>query len=352
MSLKIKGVRSFLVVIFVIALNTGFAQTTARGEDDASSTKETFPGTAPAVLWRNPDDIATRDLFFGPGGKEDAPPEATFTFLNEDTAGSNPKFDVRDANGVKWKIKLGDEAQPETVATRLVWAVGYFADEDYFVRETTIADMPAHLHRGNQFVQGGDVVYNARLERDRKGEKKIGEWRWKENPFSGSRELNGLRVMMALLNSWDTKDMNNTVLEQKSKDGLDGAPQIFFISDLGASFGAPGFAWPHSKSRGNLKAYSDSKFIKKVTADYVDFNAPARSALIRSFDVPDFVKRIRLRWIGRRIPIADARWIGGLLGQLSATQIRDAFRAAGYSPEEVEGYSRVIEARIAELKQL
>ena len=351
MPLKIKAVRSFFLVVLLIALNTGLAQTPARGEDKTTAAKENLPGAGSAILWRNPDDITTRDLFFGPGGKQDVPPEGTFTFIEEDLAGTNPKFDVRDINGVKWKVKLGEEAQPETVATRFVWAVGYFADEDYFVRETTIADLPTHLHRGNNLIQAG-VVYNARLERDRQGEKKIGEWHWKDSPFDGSRELNGLRVMMALLNSWDVKDSNNAVVEKKNKDGVDGTPQVYFISDLGASFGAPGFAWPHSKSRGNLEAYSDSKFIKKVTKEYVDFNAPTRPALIRSFDVPDFVRRIHLQWIGRRVPIADVRWIGGLLGQLSPTQIRDAFRSAGYSPEEVEGYSRVIEARIAELKQL
>ena len=59
-------------------------------------------------------------------------PHGTFTFLKEDRKGSNPKFDVQDENGVKWKVKLGSEARPETVASRLVWAVGYFANEDYF----------------------------------------------------------------------------------------------------------------------------------------------------------------------------------------------------------------------------
>ena len=59
-----------------------------------------------------------------------------------------------------------------------------------------------------------------------------------------------------------------------------------------------------------------------------------------------------LRWIGKNIPRSDARWIGGLLAQLSPEQIRDAFRAAGYSPEQVEGFAAVLQARIAELNTL
>jgi len=41
-----------------------------------------------------------------------------------------------------------------------------------------------------------------------------------------------------------------------------------------------------------------------------------------------------------------------LLGQLSDEQIRDCFRAAGYSPDAVEGYTAVIKDRIKDLNQL
>src|SRR5215469_5118273 len=80
----------------------------------------------PEVLWRRPNDIASRNLFYGPGGEEDAP-HSTLTFVKEDLSGTSPKFDVRDENGVKWKVKLGAEARPEVVATRFVWAMGYSA---------------------------------------------------------------------------------------------------------------------------------------------------------------------------------------------------------------------------------
>jgi len=59
-----------------------------------------------------------------------------------------------------------------------------------------------------------------------------------------------------------------------------------------------------------------------------------------------------LGWIGNHIPLADAKWMGQLLAQLSPDQIRDAFRAAGYSPQEVDGFAKVIESRIAELNKL
>jgi hypothetical protein len=54
----------------------------------------------------------------------------------------------------------------------------------------------------------------------------------------------------------------------------------------------------------------------------------------------------------KHIPIADARWIGDRLGQLSTEQIRDCFRASGFSPADVEAYTRVVMQRIAALKKL
>jgi len=67
-----------------------------------------------------PVDIATRDLYYGSRGKEDMPGAgAVFTFEKEDLDGTNPKYVVRDAQGTKWKAKLGDEAKPEPLIPRL-----------------------------------------------------------------------------------------------------------------------------------------------------------------------------------------------------------------------------------------
>ena len=45
-----------------------------------------------------------------------APAGGTFTFVKEDKEGSNPKFDLVDERGVRWKVKLREEAQSETAA--------------------------------------------------------------------------------------------------------------------------------------------------------------------------------------------------------------------------------------------
>jgi hypothetical protein len=54
----------------------------------------------------------------------------------------------------------------------------------------------------------------------------------------------------------------------------------------------------------------------------------------------------------KHIPVDDARWIGSQLGHLSPNQISDCFRAGGFSPTEVNTYTRVVVQRIAALNQL
>ncbi len=306
--------------------------------------------TGAPVLWREPVDIASRNLLYGPGGQEHAP-HGAMTFVSEDMEGTNPKFVVKDEDGVKWKLKLGAESKPEPVASHLVWSVGYFANEDYFLPEVQVNGLPAHVHRGQKWISG-NTLRDVRLKRYLAGEKKIGIWEWRNNPFADTRELNGLRVMMAVINNWDLKDLNNAVYREKHSGEGSGPGLVYMVSDLGASFGTTYFERSHEKAKGNLESYQRSKFIRKVDGDFVDFDDPHRPATMIAFNPHEFVSRLNLEWIGRHIPRADAKWVGELLGKLSPEQIRDGFRAGGYSPEEVEGFATVVESRIAELNKL
>ena len=123
--------RGKIIAVFLAAIVLSFPASGITKRSKQSQAKGEMTGEGPAVLWRDPTDIAARNLYYGPGGEKNQP-HGPYTFVKEDLDGSNPKFVVRDRDGVKWKVKLGLEARPETVATRLVWAVGYFANEDYF----------------------------------------------------------------------------------------------------------------------------------------------------------------------------------------------------------------------------
>jgi hypothetical protein len=105
-------------------------------------------------------------------------------------------------------------------------------------------------------------------------------------------------------------------------------------------------------AKGNLEEYRRSKWIHGVSGGYVDFNVPSAPGGGWVFDVPEMEYRMSMVWIGRHIPVEDARWMGSLLGRLSREQLRDAFRAAGYSPAETEEFGQLLEGRIEKLKNL
>ena len=83
--------------------------------------------------------------------------------------GTSPKFDVEDEKGVEWKVKLGEEPQAETAATRLLWAAGYFVDEDYYLADFKVQGL-SKLHRGEKMVSDDGTIHHARLERHIKHE--------------------------------------------------------------------------------------------------------------------------------------------------------------------------------------
>ena len=286
-------------------------------EGKSKKSKEVPRGTP--ILWRAPQDIGSRNLFLGPGGDRMKPDLRQITFIKEEKGGYSKKFRIRDASGREWVAKVGREAQSETAAVRLVWAAGYETEVNYLVPRLTIP--------------GTGTFQNVRLEARPDSEKRLDEWKWTKNPFVGSREFQGLKVMMLLLANWDIKDSNNKIIAEKGTDNL-----RYIISDLGATFGKTGrlpFFWRFNRSRNNPKDYLKTKFVNDVNHNIVDFHYSGRKREI--FD---------------EITVDQARWIGDLLSRLSPEQIRDAFRAANYTPEETRLLTEGVTNRITQLVNL
>jgi hypothetical protein len=326
------------VILAIAAISVGVT-----AQKTSQTARQAKAANLPERIWQDPGDTASLNLLYGSGGKALAPdPAGMFTFVKEDPAGTSPKFEVTDGQGVEWKVKLGPEVQSETAATRFLWAAGYFVDDDYYMAELTVKAMPV-LRRGQTFVSPGGIVHGARLELKRTAVKKLGDWDWFDNPFLGQRELNGLRVMMSLLNNWDLKQINNSIY------GVDGE-RHYVVSDVGATFGNTGN--PFTRSKSVPRDYERSKFLAKVTPEYVDVVMHSRPFFLSVFAWNNYRERTRMEKITRHIPRADARWLGQRLSLLTDDQIRDGFRAAGYAAGDVDTLTRTIRARIAALAAL
>src|SRR5207245_1541601 len=109
--------------------------------------------------------------------------------------------------------------------------------------------MPPHLKRGQNLVGPSGVIQNVRLKRHLTGEQKIGRWKWKQNPFRGTREFNGLRVMMALIPVIDQRHHDSEAVEfaSASKRILLPLPSADFLLACEVAFEADILnhtAWP------------------------------------------------------------------------------------------------------------
>jgi hypothetical protein len=304
------------------------------------------------VLWRDPGDISARDLAYGAGSARRAP-QPPFTFIEEDKDGESPKFAVKDARGVEWRVKLGPEAQSETVATRLVWAVGYFAEEAYYLDSARIRGLP-RLSRGREYVEGRDVVRGSRFEPRRKGVTRGKTWDWDKNPFKGTRELSGLKVIMILLNNFDARTANNTILYVMNPRRRRMDAQ-YVVTDLGATLGRAG-GLGGKRTKNNLKDFLSTRFVTGVEDDgSVEFDYDTRPTKLGMFTVfypPYYLGEVKKEKSMRGIPDVHARWIGTLLSQLTDEQLRDAFRAAKYDEATMEGYITSLRERINQLTRL
>ena len=316
---------TLLAIFSLILLNSsnlpGLAQDAtsraqqARVTDEKHQSKKTYSGSP--MLWREPTDIESRNLMLGAGGETMKPNLSRVTFIEEKKGGYSTKYRVRDGAGNEWIAKLGKEAQTDTAANRLLWAVGYEPEIAYLVPHLTII--------------GKGTFDNVRLEGRPKDVKRIGIWKWNDNPFRGTPELQGLKLMMALINNWDMKDDNNQILA--APGATSGGELRYIVSDLGGSFGKTGGII--SRSRNKPSDYVKAEFVKSVKGDRLDVSYGGKNKKL--FD---------------DITVQDAKWLSGRLSRLSDQQIKDAFRAANYTPQEVEQLAGAVRERIDALAKI
>jgi hypothetical protein len=310
------GYRSLLIVLMLVLSFPVAAQDEKKKDDKDKSVKKELTGKP--VMWREPTDIENRNLLLGAGGEEMKPEISRLTFIEQKTGGFSTKYRVKDAKGNEWIAKIGKEAQTDTAANRLLWALGY---------ETEIAYLVPHAK-----IEGKGEFDNVRLEARPASVKRAGNWMWENNPFMNAPEFRGLKILMVMLNNWDMKDDNNEILAPKGDTSAE-AELRYIISDLGATFGKTGGFL--SRSRNKPSDYVKAEFIKKVNGDVIDFSYSGKN-----------------QKLFEGITVADARWLSNLLKRLSDDQIKDAFRAANYSAEEVDLLAGEFRERINALAKL
>ena len=289
---------------------------------------------APQVLWHDPGTVERLDFAGGPGGRARAP-KPPYRFLRAESSGSAPKVTVRDTAGVTWSVKWGSEVKAETFASRLAWAAGYYVEPVYYVARGRIRGVKDPGRAGKYIDKSGNFT-EARFELidpSKRYLQKAG-WTWEKNPFAGTHQLNGLKIVVMLTSNWDNKDTrdpssNTAIVQDRSR-------MVYMVTDWGGSMGKWGNLFTREKWHCDGYREQTSDFVKAVDGRNVKFGFSGQHD-------NDFKDDISSR---------DVRWLMQYLGRVSDAQIRAGLQASGADRHEQQCFTRAIRSRLQQLRQV
>jgi hypothetical protein len=288
-----------------------------------------------AILWHDPGNVERLDFSYGVGGR-DLIPQPPFTFVKEDLSGTTAKVQVRDARDRTWAVRFGPKAGPDVFGSRLAWALGYYVEPTYFVASGNIRG--AHdLRRARHFIgaDGGFDGGRFQLRSQHPEFLKDVSWAWDQNPFLGTHQLQGLKILVMLVSCWDDKD-----LHQASKLGSnvgifrDGDRYLFFVDDWGRSMG-------HTGNRLHRSTWNAADYLKQTPG----FVTGAKDGQI------EFKYKGQNTGVIRNgISVSDVRWLLTYLDRVTDAQIRAGLLSGGASPDQCDLFGFALRTRIKELQ--
>jgi hypothetical protein len=279
------------------------------------------------------------DLRYGPGGAAYIP-DPPFEFVEELLTGSHPGVSVCDRKRRLWRVKWGAEAKPEAFCVRFAAACGYFAEVTHYVASGRIEGVDA-LTRARPMIDEDGRFTDARFELEDRSVRMLFEehsWAWNDNPFVGTRQLDGLKIVVMLLSNWDTKDRrdvsrgSNTAIFEYPLTRLSTEAR-YLITDWGGAMGRWGTT---VVSRG------------RWDAEGFEAQTPGFVAGIRD-GVVDFGYQGQRSEIGRGIPLAHVRWFYRKVRRITEPALRTGLLASGATREEAARFARSLMVRIEAL---
>jgi hypothetical protein len=293
-------------------------------------------------IWHEVRSAEANDLRFGPGGEAHLP-APPFEFVEELLSGSHPSVSVRDANNRVWRVKWGAEAKPETFCVRFAAACGYFAEVTHYVASGRIEGVTT-LTRARGSLGEDGTFSGARFELEDPAVHMLFDehsWAWNDNPFVGTKQLDGLKIVAMLLSNWDTKDRrdvargSNTAIFEYRVSRF-GSEARYLIIDWGGSMGKWGTT-VISRDRWDVDGFEAQTpgFVSGVHDDVVDFGYQGQ----------------RTAEIARGIPVNHVRWFHKRARRITEPALREGLRISGATEDESIRFARALMTRIQALHE-
>lgn len=234
------------------------------------------------------------------------------------------------------KVKFGaddNEVFAEIVATRLMWAMGYYADAWYPV-QVECHGCPENLISGTGSAQTRTFAV-ANIVRKYPGHKmtEVGKddegWSWKELDTANGAPVyqrDGLKLLAAFVQHSDNKPPQQRLTCHKVDVDSKSQPpavacdsSIMLVQDVGATFGSGGWFTSNTAAKMNLDNWSGRSLWVRAGTEAAP--RACQAALRKSLTAKDGLSNPDISEDGRRFDAA-------LMCQLSDQQIEALFRAA------------------------
>jgi hypothetical protein len=297
---------------FVLAANTLSA-----AADDKSP-------VARAQVW-SPTNIPSMNLKVGPSGPGAFPfrAEVECDYLDKELSGRSPKFACMAKGNDELKVKFGfnnGEVYGEVLSSRLLWALGFGADQMYSVK-VICHGCPETF--GGIARENGDRIFDpAVIERKMPGGVIADEWSWKELDAIDEESGGGpraprdaLKLMAMFIQHTDTKPEQQRFIclgVDELPPGADCRKPFMLVQDVGVTFGRANAFNENPTGSVNLAGWMATPVWKTATGPCVG-NLP--KSFTGTLDDPVISEQGR-------------QFLAGLLQQLTDAQITDLFEAA------------------------
>jgi hypothetical protein len=246
--------------------------------------------------------------------------------------------EVRDSAGRRWVVKFGSEAHTDTFAARLVTALGYAAEPTFYFASGSIEGVHG-LKQAKRFVSKDGAFRSGRFKLHVKGsadDEGNETWSWNANPFVGSRELGGLKILVMLTSNWDTKDARDG--KENSNTGIirTNSKAQYAVTDWGATLGKYGTFFKRNRWDWGGYRIQTTSFVKMSKDGALEWGFKGKHS----------------RDITAGVGVADVIWLERYLARITDADLNAGFVASGASQPVAREYTRLMRDRIVQLQRV
>jgi hypothetical protein len=333
------------IILFVLILSNSFVFAEVKLEKITGEVREQY--LERAQVW-HPTEVSKMDIMAGPSTEISAAPdsEVDCEYIEPKDGGSTgavPKFKCKTSDGQTVRVKFGSaEIYGEVIAARLLWVLGFYADDVYPVKLLCTKCPEKNLdHPAKEEKRIYRLIPYATIERSFPGaiieESEDQGVKWvdadkisEEKGGAPRAQLEALELLAVFMQHSDSKPDNqrlaclNEDITDPDGDGIGSCSRpIFMIQDPGSTFGG-GIDVMHV-SRVNFSDWNDRPL----------WNVPkeakfgAENAMHACFG--NLTASMKAKEEGLNDPAISEegrQFLAKLLNQLTDQQILDLFRVA------------------------